>query len=1048
MSRAIVRLRFFSILVPLAVILTAGCGGSGGNSNQTPPPPANNPVPDIASLSPSTLVVNSAAQTLTIVGTSFMSSSTVTFNGSARSVTFVSSTELTISLSASDLTTVGTDAVIVSNPTPGGGASNSVNFSVTLPAPLISSLSPISATAGDSSQTLTINGSNFVNGATATFNGTAHTVTFVSSTQLTITLTAADQATAGTFPVVVTNPDSQTANTSFTVNNAAPTITSLSPASTYPCDPVPTLTINGTNFVTGSTVTYNGNAKAVNLVSSTQLTIALTASDIGTPGSMSVVVTNPTPGGGSSPASPFTVNTPTGPTFSGTGPLGATLTVYKVNSDGSNGTLVCTSATDAQTGAFSVTIDSSLSGAGPFVSHPRSAAQAVGVVLSPAIRLITAGGQIPYSYANAGVMQTTSYAEASQDSALFVSTPLAGQSGIQIDMLSTFVDTRAYAELKHGQANTLSAAHSDATKLLDGYYGLSGATAIELIPSGTATADSTIRTLAEYAVLDEALSLQLTQPGDLRTSLATDISDGDWDGIAYGTAVALEGGNQPATAGTTDFLDTAVSWFNTSAVTVWGNGIASPMTHIIQGLTACSCTPFGIGLAPGNSGAIVPLAFGGHQYLFIAAGSKGMDVVDVSDPTATAPPIKAWPSISTTTFGGAPVSGLAVIVGNADHPEIFAFSGSDQNVALLNAVTLATGSPSTDDPQEFVKALGLVSQTQIQLSGAQWWVTGAFWDGCWEGCRVILSSADGYISFDPATQAKDESLHYPVDDPNETVTGNMGPDNFAGISVSSPTASTHRVILAANRGGMQLVDLSASASFYIPDGNPFWTTYLPSFPQSPSDDRYDDGDGNAMDPVYQVGILNAEGVNSILGLVNLNGITETVGATAAQNTFTPSGAVQVTLASSVNAFAVEGSSVDPTSHQALLEGPGSVITVAQIQNPSTVPAGGTWSGFSDWAFYGLSNSPSLNGFQNTDSDIHGVTTLTSLGMVKASTLNAAYGYILSNSNTVLLQVDLGAFLALTRQGSSGDAHHEPSGDPATATSAATGGAVVQVFVLQ
>jgi hypothetical protein len=145
-----------------------------------------------------------------ITGTNFISASMVTYNGVAHTATFVSSTQLTIILTASDQATAGTFAVVVTNPKPGGGASNAVNFTVSAstsnPVPTISSLSPSSALAGSAAQTLTITGTNFISASVVTYNGVAHTATFVSSTELTIMLSASDQATAGTYPVVVTNP--------------------------------------------------------------------------------------------------------------------------------------------------------------------------------------------------------------------------------------------------------------------------------------------------------------------------------------------------------------------------------------------------------------------------------------------------------------------------------------------------------------------------------------------------------------------------------------------------------------------------------------------------------------------------------------------------------------------------------------------------------------------------------------------------------------------------------------------------------------------------
>jgi hypothetical protein len=116
----------FASLILGAVLVIVACGG-GGEGSSTPPP---NPVPSITSLSPSSATAGAAAQTLTINGTNFLSSSTVTYNGAAHTATFVSSTQLTISLSASDQATAGVYAVIVTNPPPGGGASNSFTFTV------------------------------------------------------------------------------------------------------------------------------------------------------------------------------------------------------------------------------------------------------------------------------------------------------------------------------------------------------------------------------------------------------------------------------------------------------------------------------------------------------------------------------------------------------------------------------------------------------------------------------------------------------------------------------------------------------------------------------------------------------------------------------------------------------------------------------------------------------------------------------------------------------------------------------------------------------
>lgn len=192
-----------SIIFLTALLLLASGGCGGGAPAQ---PPASNPAPSITSLSPSSAVAGAAAQTLTINGTNFLSTSTVTYNGVAHTAAYVSATQLTISLSANDQATAGTYPVVVTNPAPGGGGTNAVNFTVNNPGPAITSLSPASLIAGAVVQTLVISGSGFVQTSTAAYNGAAHSVTFTSSSVLGIQLSASDLATAGTYPVVVTNP--------------------------------------------------------------------------------------------------------------------------------------------------------------------------------------------------------------------------------------------------------------------------------------------------------------------------------------------------------------------------------------------------------------------------------------------------------------------------------------------------------------------------------------------------------------------------------------------------------------------------------------------------------------------------------------------------------------------------------------------------------------------------------------------------------------------------------------------------------------------------
>jgi uncharacterized repeat protein (TIGR03803 family) len=94
----------------------------------------------------------------------------------------------------------------------------------------------------------------------------------------------------------------------LTVQTPAPTINSISPTSAIAGGAAFTLTVNGTNFVSGSTVNFNGKARTTTFVGATQLTAAIPASDIAIAGTFNMTVTNP--GGGTSNAVSFTVVTP------------------------------------------------------------------------------------------------------------------------------------------------------------------------------------------------------------------------------------------------------------------------------------------------------------------------------------------------------------------------------------------------------------------------------------------------------------------------------------------------------------------------------------------------------------------------------------------------------------------------------------------------------------------------------------------------------------------------------------------------------------------
>src|SRR5438067_3036255 len=234
--------------------VTISATNAGGTGSATLTLTITNPVPTITSISPTSTTAGSAQFTLTVNGTKFVSSSTVNWNGSALTTTFVSSIKLTAIVPAANVATAGTASITVVNPPPSGGTSNSVTFTISNPVPTTTSISPTCTAAGSADFTLTVNGTKFVSTSTVNWNGAPLATTFVSSTQLTATVPASLVATAGTASITVVNPSpgGGTSNVqTFTIANT-PAITSPLTA-TGPVGVAFSYTITATNNPTSYT---------------------------------------------------------------------------------------------------------------------------------------------------------------------------------------------------------------------------------------------------------------------------------------------------------------------------------------------------------------------------------------------------------------------------------------------------------------------------------------------------------------------------------------------------------------------------------------------------------------------------------------------------------------------------------------------------------------------------------------------------------------------------------------------------------------------------
>lgn len=268
-------------------------------------------MPILRSLSPTSVFVGSSGQTVTINGTNFFQDSQVMVNGSGRPTTFVSGTQITVQLSATDFSQVGNLAITLSNSSEGNWTSNTLNLTVAAAAPTLNSISPSAATASSGPITLTASGSSFMSNSVLQVNGAARSTTFISNTQLSTTLSSNDLATAGSLAITASTPGGgASAALTFTVNNPAPSLSTISPTTVSAGGSGFALTVSGSNFVAGSVVRLNGENRSTTFVSATQLNASIPASDIAAAGNLSITVFNAAPGGGTSSAVTLAVSNP------------------------------------------------------------------------------------------------------------------------------------------------------------------------------------------------------------------------------------------------------------------------------------------------------------------------------------------------------------------------------------------------------------------------------------------------------------------------------------------------------------------------------------------------------------------------------------------------------------------------------------------------------------------------------------------------------------------------------------------------------------------
>ena len=301
-------------------------------------------------LSPGSAAAGGPAFTLTVNGSNFVSGSVVRWNGANRTTTFVSATQLTAAIPATDIAAGGTASVTVQNP--GGAISNALTFTITaisrevwtgisgttvanipvgttpnitdtlpnfeaptnwadnygthmrgyITAPVTGDYIFWIASDDQSELWLSINdnpASKVRIASVSDYTDSREWGKYSTQKSAAIRLQAGQryyvealQKEAGggdNLAVGWAKPGESTSAPSEVIPGsvlspfsgpAAPTLTSLSPSSAAAGGPGFPLTVNGSNFVSGSVVRWNGASRTTSFVSATQLTATIGAADI------------------------------------------------------------------------------------------------------------------------------------------------------------------------------------------------------------------------------------------------------------------------------------------------------------------------------------------------------------------------------------------------------------------------------------------------------------------------------------------------------------------------------------------------------------------------------------------------------------------------------------------------------------------------------------------------------------------------------------------------------------------------------------------------
>ncbi|HEX9983405.1 MAG TPA: IPT/TIG domain-containing protein [Thermoanaerobaculia bacterium] len=291
--------------------------------------------PQVTSITPNAVAVNSPDTTIRVVGNNFAPTAVVLVDNVVVATTYIDYQNLDAVVPASRMRTGGTANITVRNPN-----NNQPSFppaQLTISAqpitPVLTALDPNRVTEDGPSFTLRLLGRNFDTRSRVFLDNTERPIDFVSSQEIRVNVLASVISAPKTINVTVLNPGNLRSNALPLIveSRNLPVIDSLVPNTVRANSGTATITINGQRFTENSVVRINGIGRSPEFVSSTRLRLTLNATDLNQPGEKSITVVNGGTGGGESNAEILYVVDQNAPLVTRTNPASLSVATTELN---------------------------------------------------------------------------------------------------------------------------------------------------------------------------------------------------------------------------------------------------------------------------------------------------------------------------------------------------------------------------------------------------------------------------------------------------------------------------------------------------------------------------------------------------------------------------------------------------------------------------------------------------------------------------------------------------------------------------------------------